>query len=332
MNKFDEIIRSRRSALIEALNAEYFHPSGYCRTYKHLPVHSQADILEKSGQILFALNKTNHENFIIEKIVKGYINNSRQKRMRTIVPRTVFHGETPPPEKNKNIWEADPHQGEPIDTWYRTDVSHSQFFYMMMGLASLKGKPINNMMKWLLACLQNSEWNLVNLEGKTIPYGRMKPPVGNAGLRLLYHLEMYEHLTGHKPLYVGIFSKLLLKLNFKFMTRRLWRYKPSDTYNTAFALRALRELNEDKYGPIIDKMKVPNELPLIKLILGQHVSFTTLNEIQNILINLPFSKGESVYKVWDWWEVAHEGEGNFCNADLIVLSTLYLNQIELYGG
>ena len=98
--------------------------NGFLNVDPNVPHYSQDNILEFTGQALVFLE----DKECVHRIVDGLFDNSIDKKF---VPRNIFIGGDNPNEmeRKKNIWEKFSNA-----IWYKTDVSYSQFTFLIIGL------------------------------------------------------------------------------------------------------------------------------------------------------------------------------------------------------
>ena len=137
--------------VLDYIESFYDEKSGYLNADKSIPLESQGNILEKTGQILVALSHIKESDYLINKICFGLIKNC----FEGIVPRTVSYLEKEPKERKKGLWEQVERtnlEDGPRKRWYRTDVSHSQMAFLFSGLLAaekiLSGKWLKEIIRF----------------------------------------------------------------------------------------------------------------------------------------------------------------------------------------
>jgi len=140
--------------LIGYVESFYDEKSGYLLADRSIPLQSQGNILEKTGQVLVALSEIKEADKLINKIVLGLRKNS----IEGFVPRTVSYSKKEPKERKKGLWEQIERVSLGEGTWkkwYRTDVSHSQLAFLFSGLQAVERKqPKDGCASWLRQMIQ----------------------------------------------------------------------------------------------------------------------------------------------------------------------------------
>ena len=66
-----------------------------------IPIASNHNILEITGKLFWYYSITEHNDEMVEKIIKGlWFYWTAYK----FIPRSVYHGDNPPPERKKDAW------------------------------------------------------------------------------------------------------------------------------------------------------------------------------------------------------------------------------------
>jgi hypothetical protein len=229
---------------------------------KKIPIYYLGNILEWTGQFLIGLSKYSSKKgkkvseekiqILFDLILEGLLKN---EAIEGLIPRTVSNGYPFPEhmktikgfnlkalEKERKRWEKIKKNGG----WcfYRTDVSHSQFTFLLMGLVFTKKQKYNLLTKRILQRLQDNNFHIKNIFGKIIKNGVFFP-FGNQGLRKLFVINLGENLNINFK--VSFVQKIILKSNLIIISKNIFKLKESDSFNTWLLLYALCEIN-NKYS------------------------------------------------------------------------------------
>ena len=259
-----------KSKLLKYL-PDFIQDSGYLLPDITIPLHSCGNCNEFSGQLLCVISDMKEAEQIIGGLAKNEV-------VDGLIPRTVYYGENEPLERIPNRWERYK------DVWWRTDCSHSQFFYLAMGLWSCrKNKCAEGLLKRMLIRLFDNKFIIKTIYGNDADEGRFYP-LGNAGLRMLALYQMGRKL-GLSPKLKGL-NKFFLKLNLQLMSQD--KYVRYDSWNTYQCLKTLAEIDMNYYKYLENWLvNNINYLPKIDI---DNIDYHKNIEDAIIFLNLPLIK------------------------------------------
>jgi len=236
--------------------------SGYINGDLNVPLESQGNILEKTGQVLVGLGRLRGRvkdrkvvelvDEMIEKIIDGLWKNF----VVGLVPRTLSNGESAPKERKSGLWEKFG------GVWRRTDVSHSQFSFLYVGLLVVEGssKRARKLREELRYRLVEDGYKIMKLNGREVVDNGRFYNVGTVGLKKLI-------IMGGKE------AGLLLKVNYwimKVLVRLPWH--SNEKFNMLFFLWAVS--GKERYMDSLNKMPFmvgPKELDSKAVLAYSHI-------------------------------------------------------------
>ena len=157
--------------------------SGYFKV-KNCSLMSCDNNLEFTGKLLMAMTREEKKThtYLIDRIKSGLNQNIISEYGEAFIPRTIWFGCEDPNswERKKNLWEN-------IRTffWCRTDVSYSQFSYLLQGCMD----NINEITVKMLSYMLKNNFKVRRSDGKTADNGSFNTPYPNVQLRKYFIKE-----------------------------------------------------------------------------------------------------------------------------------------------
>ncbi len=272
--------------------------TGLLNPRPYLPISTAGNVLEVTGKLfiwMYLYNKVDQYKDVIQSILEAY---KRYEVVPGFVPRTVAFQDKEPKESEDGKWEdhaiyvdPKPRSVTRLIIWLRTDVSHSQLWYIWRGLYLMKIVPGMSVFdgkhkEYLISNaieerLTSQKFLIKNLAGKTVKNGKFftyKLPFGNH----IWRAKSIASLSGTK---LSWWQNRRVQANAWAYRRRVWGGQ-SDIINTVYVL-----YGQPAYHDIYMKYLMAVDMDLLKQRYLNPVKEDKVNDCLNFL-NMKFMRNE----------------------------------------